>query len=52
MIKNPMDMDKMTQKLYAGQYMSGIEFKRDVDLMVENCCYFNDVNSPCVPPPT
>ena len=38
----------MTRKLYAGQYLSRDELKSDVDLMVDNCCYFNDPASPYV----
>jgi transcriptional activator SPT7 len=45
-IKHPMDLDTMTRKLYAGEYLSRDELKKDVDLMVDNCCYFNDAASP------
>ncbi|KAM0720042.1 hypothetical protein Q7P37_004177 [Cladosporium fusiforme] len=45
-IKHPMDLGTMTQKLKQGQYGKAIEFKKDFDLMVENCLVFNPHGNP------
>lgn len=40
-IKQPMDMQTMTQKLKQGQYEKASEFRADFELMVKNCMTFN-----------
>lgn len=45
-IKNPMDLGTMTQKLKQGQYGKANELKKDFDLMIENCLHFNPHGNP------
>jgi bromodomain-containing factor 1 len=45
-IKNPMDLGTMSQKLNQGQYATAGEFKKDFDLIVKNCLLFNPVGNP------
>ncbi|RYH15219.1 MAG: hypothetical protein EON54_28825, partial [Alcaligenaceae bacterium] len=45
-IKQPMDLGTMTQKLKQGQYGKAIEVRKDFDLMIENCLLFNPVGNP------
>lgn len=45
-IKNPMDLSTMAQKLKQGQYSKANEFKKDLELMVENCLTFNTPPNP------
>lgn len=45
-IKHPMDLQTMGQKLKGGQYASDREFKADFDLMIENCKKFNGPQNP------
>lgn len=40
-VKNPMDLSTMGQKLKQGQYGRASEFKKDFDLMIGNCLAFN-----------
>ncbi|KAK0934794.1 transcription initiation at TATA-containing promoter protein [Friedmanniomyces endolithicus] len=40
-IKKPMDLSTMAQKLKQGQYGRATEFEADFKLMVENCLAFN-----------
>lgn len=40
-IKHPMDMQTMSQKLKQGQYEKASEFRADFELMVNNCMTFN-----------
>lgn len=44
-IKQPMDLGTMSQKLKGGQYGNAKEFKKDFDLMIENCLTFNPVGN-------
>lgn len=45
-VKHPMDMSTMSQKLKGGQYSNATEFKKDFDLIIENCLAFNPVGNP------
>ena len=45
-IKQPMDLGTMTQKLKQGQYGKASEVRKDFDLMIENCLLFNPVGNP------
>lgn len=45
-VKKPMDMSTMGQKLKAGQYGTAKEFKADFDLMIDNCLKFNPEGNP------
>ncbi|RMY01467.1 hypothetical protein D0867_11383 [Hortaea werneckii] len=45
-IKHPMDLGTMSQKLKGGQYSNAKEFKKDFDLMIDNCLTFNPVGNP------
>jgi bromodomain-containing factor 1 len=45
-IKKPMDLGTMTQKLKQGQYGKASELKGDFDLMIENCIAFNPPGNP------
>lgn len=45
-IKKPMDLGTMTQKLKQGQYGKAAELKGDFDLMIENCLHFNPPGNP------
>ncbi|CAD0037474.1 unnamed protein product [Aureobasidium pullulans] len=40
-IKEPMDISTITQRLKGGQYATAAEFKHDFDLMFQNCFKFN-----------
>ncbi|KXT13643.1 hypothetical protein AC579_4987 [Pseudocercospora musae] len=40
-VKHPMDLGTMTQKLNQGQYGRAAEFKKDFELMIQNCLAFN-----------
>ncbi|KAK0634447.1 hypothetical protein B0T17DRAFT_611459 [Bombardia bombarda] len=40
-IKKPMDLSTMSQKMAAGEYPSAKEFEKDFDLIVKNCRTFN-----------
>ena len=40
-VKNPMDLGTMAQKLKGGQYAKASEFKKDFDLVISNCLQFN-----------
>lgn len=45
-VKHPMDLSTMTQKLKQGQYGKASEFKKDFELMVQNCLVFNPQGNP------
>jgi bromodomain-containing factor 1 len=45
-IKKPMDLGTMTQKLKQGQYGKAAELKADFDLMIDNCIHFNPPGNP------
>lgn len=45
-IKHPMDLTTMGQKLKQGQYGNSKEFRKDFELMVENCLTFNPQGNP------
>nr|POE46861.1 bromodomain-containing factor 1 [Quercus suber] len=45
-IKFPMDLSTMAQKLKQGQYTKASEFKKDFDLMIDNCLLFNNPPNP------
>jgi bromodomain-containing factor 1 len=45
-VKNPMDLGTMTQKLKQGQYGKASEVRKDFDLMIENCLLFNPAGNP------
>lgn len=45
-VKKPMDMSTMAQKLKTGQYSTAKEFKADFDLMIDNCLSFNPPGNP------
>ncbi|KAK5120187.1 hypothetical protein LTR85_006393 [Meristemomyces frigidus] len=45
-IKHPMDLTTMGQKLKQGQYGNAKEFRKDFELMVENCLTFNPQGNP------
>ena len=45
-IKTPMDLSTMSQKMKGGQYSTAAEFKKDFDLMIKNCLIFNPVGNP------
>jgi len=45
-VKSPMDLSTMSQKLKSGQYGTAIEFKKDFDLMIKNCLVFNPAGNP------
>jgi bromodomain-containing factor 1 len=45
-IKQPMDLGTMSQKLRLGQYGTAAEFKKDFDLMIKNCLTFNPTGNP------
>lgn len=40
-IKHPMDISTITQKMKGGQYSTATDFKQDFDLMFSNCFKFN-----------
>lgn len=45
-IKHPMDMSTMAQKLKQGEYGKASEFQKDFHLMIENCLIFNPAGNP------
>lgn len=45
-VKHPMDLSTMTQKLRQGQYGKASEFKKDFELMIQNCLVFNPIGNP------
>ncbi|KAF2173062.1 hypothetical protein M409DRAFT_62685 [Zasmidium cellare ATCC 36951] len=45
-VKQPMDLSTMTQKLKQGQYGKASEFKKDFELMINNCLVFNPHGNP------
>lgn len=45
-VKHPMDLSTMTQKLKQGQYGKAGEFKKDFELMIQNCLLFNPQGNP------
>lgn len=45
-IKKPMDLSTMTQKVKQGEYAKASEFKADFELMINNCLSFNPVGNP------
>ena len=45
-VKQPMDLTTMSQKLKSGQYGTASEFKKDFDLMIKNCLIFNPTGNP------
>ncbi|QIW97875.1 hypothetical protein AMS68_003393 [Peltaster fructicola] len=45
-IKKPMDLSTMAQKLKSGQYGTAKEFRADFELMIENCLVFNPLGNP------
>ena len=45
-VKNPMDLSTMGDKLKQGQYSTAVEFKKDFDLMIKNCLTFNPTGNP------
>jgi bromodomain-containing factor 1 len=45
-IKKPMDLGTMTQKLKQGQYGKASELRADFDLMIDNCIHFNPPGNP------
>ena len=45
-IKHPMDLGTMSQKIKTGQYATATEFRKDFDLMISNCKLFNPVGNP------
>ncbi|KAK4163778.1 hypothetical protein QBC43DRAFT_56216 [Cladorrhinum sp. PSN259] len=40
-VKKPMDLSLLTQKLHAGDYATLKDFDRDFDLIIKNCKLFN-----------
>jgi bromodomain-containing factor 1 len=45
-IKHPMDLSTMRQKLKVGEYAKASEFKKDFELIVANCMTFNPPGNP------
>lgn len=45
-VKKPMDLQTMTNKLKTGQYATAMDFKADFDLMLDNCFAFNPPGNP------
>lgn len=45
-IKKPMDLSKITSKLYNGEYQTPKDFQSDVNLMFRNCYKFNPPEDP------
>ena len=43
-VKEPMDLSKVEQKLKSAKYTSPQEFYRDVNLMIKNSYLFNAAN--------
>ncbi|KUJ18201.1 Bromodomain-containing protein [Mollisia scopiformis] len=46
MIKKPMDLSTMSQKLKAGSYNNAADFDKDIRQMLWNCFKFNPVGNP------
>jgi len=40
-IKNPMDLNKMKDKMLEGAYKSIFEYKQDFELLISNCKLYN-----------
>ena len=47
-VKKPMDLQTMGNKMSAGEYTSAKEFEKDFDLIVKNCKLFNGEEHPVV----
>lgn len=45
-VKNPMDLQTMTNKIKTSQYGTANEFRDDFHLMIENCFAFNPAGNP------
>ncbi|KAK1751113.1 Bromodomain-containing factor 1 [Echria macrotheca] len=45
-VKKPMDLQTMGNKMNAGEYTSAKEFEKDFDLIVKNCRLFNGEEHP------
>ena len=45
-VPNPMDLGSITQKLNAGQYDTSDDFRKDVELVAQNCAAFNQPGDP------
>jgi bromodomain-containing factor 1 len=45
-VKHPMDLGTMTQKMKQGLYGKASDVKKDFDLMIENCILFNPMGNP------
>ncbi|KAF2479012.1 hypothetical protein BDY17DRAFT_227470, partial [Neohortaea acidophila] len=45
-VKTPMDLSTMSQKLKGGLYATAEEFRKDFDLMIKNCLTFNPIGNP------
>jgi bromodomain-containing factor 1 len=45
-IRNPMDLSTISQKLRLGEYGTANEFKKDFDLIISNCLQFNPSGNP------
>ncbi|KAK4555598.1 transcription initiation at TATA-containing promoter protein [Recurvomyces mirabilis] len=45
-VKHPMDLSTIAQKLKQGQYAKASEFRKDFELIVENCLLFNPQGNP------
>lgn len=45
-IKSPMDLSTMKKKMRNNQYHKREEFFRDVELILDNCRYYNEDDSP------
>ena len=47
-IKKPMDLSIIREKLHSLQYASAVDFVKDVRLMLSNCKTYNQVKIPTV----
>ena len=45
-IKHPMDFATMSKKMRSNQYKKREEFSHDVELILNNCEYYNEDDSP------
>ncbi|CAK8678890.1 unnamed protein product [Clavelina lepadiformis] len=45
MISEPMDFSTMRNKIITNQYFDVNEFKRDFELMINNCCTYNKLDT-------
>ena len=45
-VQYPMDFSKMKKKTHNNQYIKHKEFLHDVELILSNCEYFNEDDSP------